>query len=389
MEFNFSEKAQYFKPNIFNILKAEMEKQEKKGNKTINFSVGTPDFPPAPHVIEAVTQAAADPENYKYSLTDTPELISAVIDWYSKRYGVELTKDEIMSVNGSQEGLAHIAMTVCNPGDIILAPNPGYPIFSVGPFLNDAKVCYYNLKPDKHFEPDLQGIDEEIAKKAKMIVVSYPLNPTCTCADKYFYEELVAFAKKYNILVVHDNAYSEIEYDGRKGFSFLSVPGAKDVGVEFNSLSKTYNLTGLRISFCLGNSEVIKKFSTIRSQFDYGVSFIVQKAAIAALTGPQDGVAAQQKQYEKRRDALCSGLNTIGWKVPYSEGTMFIWAPLPKGYTSSEKFCLDMLAATGVLCTPGSAFGSNGEGYVRFALVHPEEVIKEAVEKINSWFNSL
>ena len=199
----------------------------------------------------------------------------------------------------------------------------------------------------------------------------------------------MAFAKKYNILVVHDNAYSEIEYDGRKGFSFLLVPGAKDVGVEFNSLSKTYNLTGLRISFCLGNSEVIKKFSTIRSQFDYGVSFIVQKAAIAALTGPQDGVAAQQKQYEKRRDALCSGLNTIGWKVPYSEGTMFVWAPLPKGYTSSEKFCLDMVAATGVLCTPGSAFGSNGEGYVRFALVHPEEVIKEAVEKINSWFNIL
>ena len=389
MEFSFSEKAQYFKPNIFNILKVEMEKQEKKGIKTINFSVGTPDFPPAPHVINAVTQAAADPENYKYSLTDSPELISAVIDWYGKRYGVVLTKDEIMSVNGSQEGLAHIAMTVCNPGDIILAPDPGYPIFSVGPFLNDARVCYYNLNPDKHFEPDLQGIDEEIAKKAKMIVVSYPLNPTCTCADKYFYEELVAFAKKYNILVVHDNAYSEIEYDGRKGFSFLSVPGAKDVGVEFNSLSKTYNLTGLRISFCLGNSEVIKKFSTIRSQFDYGVSFIVQKAAIAALTGPQEGVAAQQKQYEKRRDALCSGLNTIGWKVPYSEGTMFVWAPLPKGYTSSEKFCLDMVAATGVLCTPGSAFGSNGEGYVRFALVHPEEVIKEAVEKINSWFNSL
>lgn len=387
MKFQFSKKALYFKPNIFNILQDEMEKQQKKGVPTINFSVGTPDFAPAAHVIDTVIEAASDPDNYKYSLTDTPELKEAVVNWYKNRYGVELTPEEVMSVNGSQEGLAHIALTVCDPGDIVLVPNPGYPIFGVGPFLNDADVHYYDLKAENHFEPDLDGIDEEIAKKARMMVVSYPLNPTCTCASREFYEKLVAFANKYNILIVHDNAYSEIEYDGRKGFSFLSIPGAKEVGVEFNSLSKTYNLTGLRISFCIGNAEVINKFSTIRSQFDYGVSYIVQKAAIAALTGPQEGVVSQQNLYQVRRNALCGGLRSIGWNVPDSEGTMFVWAPIPESYTSSEKFCLDMLSNTGVLCTPGSAFGTNGEGFVRFALVHPENVIKEAVKKIDEWLN--
>ncbi len=388
MEFEFSDKALHFKPNIFNILQAEMEKQQSKGVKTINFSVGTPDFPPAPHVIDAVLEAAANPDNYKYSLADMPQLKSAVTDWYRNRYDVELDTDEVMSVNGSQEGLAHIALTVCNSGDIVLVPNPGYPIFGVGPFLNDADVRYYDLKAENHFEPNLDDIDEETARKAKMMVVSYPLNPTCTCASLEFYERLVEYANRYNILIVHDNAYSEIEYDGRRGFSFLAVPGAKEVGVEFNSLSKTYNLTGLRISFCVGNRKVIERFSTIRSQFDYGASYIVQKAAIAALKGPQHYVIEQQNMYQSRRDALCKGLESIGWKVPYSEGTMFVWAQLPNGYTSSEKFCLDMLSNTGVLCTPGIAFGANGEGFVRFALVHPENVIDEAVAKVGKWLNA-
>ena len=187
---------------------------------------------------------------------------------------------------------------------------------------------------------------------------------------------------------MHDNAYSEIEYDGRTGFSFFSVPGAKEVGIEFNSLSKTYNLTGIRISFALGNKEVIKKFKTIRSQFDYGTSYIVQKAAVAALDGPQEGVKKQCLEYQKRRDALCGGLNDIGWKVPYSEGTMFVWAPVPSGFKNSDDFCMQMLENTGVLCTPGSAFGSRGEGHVRFALVLDTDTIKKAVGLIGSWLNN-
>lgn len=388
MEFNFSDKANSFKPNIFNILNERKAKMIEKGHTVYDLFVGTPDFKPAQHVIDAVVEASKDALNYRYSLGDTKELKGAVQRWYDRRYGVALDEDEILSVAGTQEGFAHVALTVCNPGDLVLVPNPGYPVFEVGPYLNDAVIGYYELDKNNHYMPMLDRIDEETAKKAKMIIVSYPLNPTCTCADKKFYEELIEFAKKYNILVVHDNAYSEIEYDGITGFSFLSVPGAKEVGIEFNSLSKTYNLTGIRISFALGNKEVIKKFKTIRSQFDYGTSYIVQKAAVAALDGPQEGVKKQCLEYQKRRDALCGGLNDIGWKVPYSEGTMFVWAPVPSGFKNSDDFCMQMLENTGVLCTPGSAFGSRGEGHVRFALVLDTDTIKKAVGLIGNWLNN-
>ena len=387
MKFDFSERALHFQPNIFNILNARKAEMESKGRRVYELSVGTPDFGPAPHVLAAMKEAVADTENYKYSLGDTSALKEAVIRWYRRRYDVELASDEVMSVAGTQEGFAHIAMTVCNPGDLVLVPNPGYPIFEVGPFLNAAAIGYYELDKENHYMPALSRIDEETAKRAKMIVVSYPLNPTCTCADKAFYTQLVDFAEKYNILVVHDNAYSEITYDGREGFSFLSIPGAKDVGIEFNSLSKTYNLTGLRISFALGNAEVIRRFKTIRSQFDYGTSYIVQKAAIAALDGPQDGVEKQRLAYQRRRDALCDGLNRIGWKAPYSEGTMFVWAPIPEGFADSKTFCVELLENTGVLCTPGSAFGSLGENFVRFALVLDENTLTEAAERIGAWLN--
>lgn len=385
MEFQFSKRAESFQPNIFNILNEKRAALEESGKKVYNMFVGTPDFQPEQHVMDVVCEAAKNPENYKYSLGDTEELLNAVMDWYRNRYDVVLKKDEILSVAGSQEGFAHIALTLCDPSDVVLVPNPGYPVFEAGPFLNDAKIEYYELNPDNHYAPALDKIPEEVAEKAKIMVVSYPLNPTCTCIERKDYEDIIAFAKKYNIMIVHDNAYSEIEYDGREGFSFLSIPGAKEVGIEFNSLSKTYNLTGLRISFALGNASIIQKFKTVRSQFDYGTSFIVQKAAVAALKGPQEGVRRQCKAYQERRDALCAGLNRIGWNVPYSEGTMFVWAPIPEHFSSSDEFCMQLLENTGVLCTPGSAFGSKGEGYVRFALVLPVEQIEEAVKAVGEW----
>lgn len=385
MEIRFSKRAESFQPNIFNILNEKRAALEESGRKVYNMFVGTPDFPPSQHVIEAVCRASENPENYKYSLGDTDELQNSVIDWYRNRYDVELQRNEILSLAGSQEGFAHIALALCDPSDIVLVPNPGYPVFEAGPFLNDAEIVYYELDKNNHYAPALNKISEETAKKAKMMVVSYPLNPTCTCIERKDYEQIIEFAKKYNIIIVHDNAYSEIEYDGRKGVSFLSIPGAKEVGIEFNSLSKTYNLTGLRISFALGNEQVIQKFKTVRSQFDYGTSFIVQKAAIAALNGPQECVKNQCMEYQKRRDALCGGLNRLGWNVPFSEGTMFVWAPVPEGFTSSDEFCMQLLENTGVLCTPGSAFGSKGEGYVRFALVLPAEQIEEAVSAVGDW----
>ena len=382
MEMQFARRMDKFQAGIFNVLDDKKKEMEAAGRKVWNLSIGTPDFPPAPHVMEALSQAAAKPENYKYSLTERPELVEAVQNWYRRRYGVELEREEILSVYGSQEGLTHIGLAICDPGDVVLVPDPGYPIFEMGPFLCGADIVRYPLREENGYLPDLDAIPEETAKAARMMVVSYPANPVCVAAPRSFYEKLVEFARRYNIIIIHDNAYSEIIYDGREGISFLSIPGAREVGVEYNSLSKTYNLTGARISFVLGNRQVVEKFRTLRSQIDYGIFLPVQFAAVAALNGPQDGVERQRLAYQARRDALCGGFRSIGWNVPDSQGSMFVWAPLPKGYTDSTAFCMELLERTGLLCTPGAAFGELGEGHVRFALVQPPEVMEEIVRAV-------
>lgn len=383
MKFHYAKRLDSFQAGIFAILNEKKDELVRQGREVFNLSVGTPDFKPAPHVMEAFYKACQDPENYKYSLVDIPELLQAVVGHYERRYGVHIEPEEIMSINGSQEGIAHIALALCDAGDVVLVPNPGYPIFSIGPFLCGAEPVTYDLKPENHYMPDFSAIPADVAKKAKFMIVSYPLNPVCAAADDTVYEELIRFAKENDIIVLHDNAYSDIIYDGRKGGSFLHYEGAKDVGVEFYSLSKSYNLTGARISFVIGNKEIIQKFKTVRSQIDYGVFKPVQYGAIAALEGPQDAVLAQCEEYERRNKALCGGLRSIGWNVPDSEGTMFVWAPIPEGYTSSEEFCMDLVEKTGVLCTPGSSFGSLGEGFVRFALVRDVPTMERIVRVID------
>lgn len=382
MEIQSAKRMENFQPGIFNVLDDRRKARLARGKQVYNLSIGTPDFLPEPHVVEALSRAAADPRNYRYSLSETPELVQAVRDWYERRYGVALDPDELMAIYGSQEGLTHIGWALCDPGDVVLVPNPGYPIFEIGPFLCGAKCVGYDLRADNGFLPDLANFDPDLARKAKFMVVSYPANPLCVTAPDSFYEELIAFAKRYGIIILHDNAYSEIIYDGRVGKSFLSYPGAREVGVEFNSLSKTYNLTGARISFVLGNREVVGCFRRLRSQIDYGIFLPVQSAAVAALNGPQDSVARNRMEYQARRDALCGGLRSIGWNVPDSQGTMFAWGPLPEGYDNSVEFCYELLDRTGLLCTPGSAFGSLGEGYVRFALVQPVPVMEEVVTAV-------
>ena len=363
MEIQFADRMQLFKEGIFTTLNNIKKQRMKEGKVCYDLSVGTPDFLPAPHVMEALTKASLDPENYKYAISDRDELISAVQDWYQRRYQVTLEKDEIISLYGSQEGLSRIGMVLCNPGDIVLTPNPGYPIFSMGPMLNDAKIVHYDLKAENDYLIDFDAIDPALAKAAKAMVVSYPANPICRLAPKSFYEDLIAFAKKYNIIILHDNAYSEIVYDGNEGFSFLAIEGAKEVGIEFNSLSKGYNLTGARISFAIGNRDIIQQFQKLRSQIDYGIFLPVQAAAIAALTGPQDMVAKNRAEYQSRRDALCNGLANIGWEGVRSEGTMFAWGPLPKGYTNSEQFVLELIEKSGVFCVPAAHVrGPHGAG---------------------------
>lgn len=383
MDFKFASRLDSFEAGIFSVLNDKKNELIRAGRKVYNMSVGTPDFKPAQHVMDAVSEAASRPENYKYALTDLPELLDAVSDHYAKRYGVEgITHDEIMSIYGSQEGMAHIAMALCDPGDIILVPDPGYPVFSAGPYLCGARVETYELRQENNFLIEFDRIPEELARQAKCMIVSYPLNPVCVTAPDAFYEELIAFANKYNIIILHDNAYSDIIYGGKVGKSFLSFEGARDVGVEFYSLSKSYNYTGARMSFVVGNAAIVERFKCVRSQIDYGIFLPVQYGAIAALTGPQDAVIAQCEEYDRRNHALSEGLTSIGWKVPLSQGTMFAWAPIPEGFTDSNGFVMELMEKTGLICTPGSSFGRLGEGFVRFALVLDVDTIKEAVQAV-------
>lgn len=378
----FADRMKGYEEGIFQVLNEMRLKKEQAGEKVYNFSVGTPDFEPAPHIMEAVARAASKPENYKYSLGDLPELTNAVIERYEKRYGVALTKDEVTSVYGSQEGIAHIGFALCNPGDIVLVPNPGYPVFTFGPSLAGADIRTYDLIEEKGYLPNLSDIDEELARAAKCIIVSYPLNPVCKCAPQSFYEELIAWAKKYDVIIVHDNAYSDIVYDGKIGKSFLSYEGAKEIGVEFYSLSKSYNYTGARMAFLAGNRELVQTFKRMRSQIDYGTFIPVQHGAIAALTGSDACVKEQCRKYEERRNALCDGFTAAGWSFERSEGTMFAWARIPEQFDDDVEFVKALFEKTGVLCTPGSSFGELGKGHVRFALVLPVEVIEEAVAAV-------
>ena len=378
----FMKRGQAVESNIFNRLDQKKKEILASGGDVINLSIGTPDFAPDGHVMRAVAEAALDPQNYKYSIDDTPALVSAVQRWYERRYGVRLEPDQLMSVGGSQEGLAHVAFPLAGPGDLVLAPDPGYPIFTFGPMMTGADIGLTPLLPENGWLVDLDAIDPAVADRACAMVVSYPNNPTTAVADEAFYERLVHFARRHEILVIHDNAYSDLLMDGREGISFLSIPGAMEVGIEFNSLSKTYNLTGMRTSFALGNRDVIRKFHAFRSQIDYGMFLPAQLGAAAALDGPQDIVERNRAGYQARRDALCGGLRSIGWDVPDSKGTMFVWAKLPEGYTDAPAFVIELMERTGVICVPGDSFGELGKGYVRFALVVPPERMREAVRRI-------
>lgn len=376
-----AKRLDHFSTGIFADIDEKKEKLIAKGKKIYNLSIGTPDFPPEEHVIKAVMESAGKPEAYKYSLRDLPELLEAVVDYYKERFGVTLTSDMVTGVHGSQEGIGHVCMALCDPEDVILLPNPGYPIFEAGAYLSGAEQYQYDLLEENNFLPVLSDIPEEIAKRAKVMVVSYPYNPVCKAAPDSFYDELIAFAKKYDIFIIHDNAYSDIIFDGRKGGSFLQHPGAMEVGAEFFSLSKSFNVTGARLSFMIGRKDAIDAMKLLRSQIDFGIFIPAQMGAIAALKGSKDGVKRQCRLYQERRDVLCGGFRSIGWNVPDSEGTMFVWAPVPKGYTS-RSFTMALMEKAGVLCTPGDAFGSRGEGYVRFALVLPPEELKKVVQAV-------
>lgn len=380
----FARRMNHFGEGIFSKLLELKRQKEEKGEPVIDLSVGAPNIPPAGHITQALCEAAADPNNYIYAIHDQKELLEAVALWYQRRYGVTLNpSSEICSLLGSQEGLAHIALSIIDEGDIVLVPDPCYPVFADGPLLAGASLFYMPQRKEKDYLIDFSEIPEEIAVKARFMIVSYPNNPTTVMAPDIFYKNLIEFAKKYDIVVLHDNAYSELVFDKRQCGSFLSFPGAKEVGVEFNSLSKTYGLAGARIGFCLGNREIVEKIKTLKSNMDYGMFLPVQKAAIAAITGDQSCVESTRKAYERRRDALCEHMTQIGWNMEKPQATMFVWAKIPDKFKDSETFSRELLEKAGVLVTPGSAFGPSGEGFVRLALVREEEVLIQAAGQVD------
>ena len=378
-----SQRLDRFGAEVFASLNNKLLALKAQGKTIYNMSVGTPDFKPYDHVVEALTQAAQDPEMWKYALRDLPELKQAVCDYYERRFGVSgITPSMVQSCNGTQEGVGHLGLALLDPGDTILVPDPCYPVFEAGAKIADAKLEYYPLVAEHNYLPYVAGIDPEVADRAKYMIVSLPANPVGSVGTPEIYEEIIAFAREHDLLIVHDNAYSDIVFDGEPGGSFLQYPGALEVGVEFFSLSKSFNVTGARIGFLVGREDVVSAFAKLRSQIDFGMFFPIQKAAIACLNGPRDEVEAQRLKYQERRDALCDGLEDLSWERPNAHGSMFVWAKLPGGRTDSMAFCEELMEKAGVVVTPGASFGPSGEGHVRMALVLPPDQIALAVEAI-------
>ncbi|MCF8023401.1 MAG: LL-diaminopimelate aminotransferase [Clostridiales bacterium] len=368
---------------IFNEMEQVKKKVEAGGTDVINLGVGSPDLPPAPHIIEAMRSALGNYNNYRYPLEGMPRLCKALADWYKRRFNVDVNPDEeILVLMGSQDGLGHMALAYVNPGDVALIPDPGYPIYSCSVYLAEGNIYSMPLLEENDFLPDLDNIPEDTANRAKLMWLNYPNNPVAVSANREFYEKVVDFAKKYDVIICHDAAYTELAYDGFKPMSFLEVPGAKDVGVEFYSLSKTYNMAGCRIGFAVGNSQILEPLGRIKSNIDFGVFKAIQEAGIAALEGNQDCVERNASNYQARRDILVDGLTKLGWHMPKPQSSMFVWAPLPGGRKSSRDFAFEMLEKAGVLVIPGVAFGDMGEGYVRIGLVQDKELLQKAVDRI-------
>lgn len=359
------------------------EQARNQGIDIIDLGIGSPDQPPSPKVIEALVNAVSNPLNYGYPTSEGSLLFrQTVARWYKHRFAVELDASrEVLALMGSQDGLAHLALAITDPGDLVLLPNPGYPIYSASLVLAGVSAFSMPLRADNNFLPDLAAIPSDVAANAKFMLLNYPSNPLSAVADRDFFERLVEFARKHDIIIVHDLAYSEMTFDSFSPVSILQIPGAMDIAVEFHSLSKSFNMAGCRLAFMVGNESVVQALRTLKSNIDYGVFLAVQEAGIAALEEDMTHKQTVASQYERRRDLVVDGLKQAGWDIPLPKATMFIWAPIPPGWTSRQ-ISREMLFGAGVVVIPGDAFGSEGEGYVRIALVQSEERLAEAVSRM-------
>ncbi len=378
-----AERLKRLPPYLF----AEIDRMKRQaldeGIDIISLGVGDPDLPTPDHIIEELSPASRRPANHQYpSYEGMPAFRKACADWYAKRFGVALDPGaEVLSLIGSKEGIAHIPLAFVNPGDYTLVPEPAYPVYEIGTYFADGQPHFLPLREENDFLPDLSAVPAEIAKKARLMFINYPNNPTAACAEVDFYNEVVEFARSHDIIVCSDIAYSEMAFDGFRPVSFLNAKGAKEVGVEFHSCSKTYNMTGWRVGFAVGNAETLAGLGQIKTNIDSGVFQAVQEAGIQALTADQSCVDFMRETYQKRRDVMVEGLRKLGLRVNKPKATFYLWVQCPDGYTSSE-FTAHLLQNCGVVTTPGVGFGKSGEGYIRMALTVTEERLREAIDRI-------
>ena len=381
-----SRRIERLPPYVFAEVNARKLELRRRGVDIIDLGMGNPDQPTPAHIVDKLSEVSRDPKAHRYSPSaGLPALRKAICRHYKRRFGVDLDPDaEAIVTIGSKEGLAHICLALLDPGDLAIVPNPAYPLHLYGVAIANGNVLSLPLRPEKEFIPEIEMISRELWPKPKIIILNFPHNPTTATVDLAFFKEVVRLARQQQILVIHDMAYSDIVFDGYQAPSLLQVEGAKEIGVEFFTMSKSYNMAGWRVGFCLGNPDVIRALSTIKQYYDYGVFIPTQVAAIAALDGPQDCVREAAATYEQRRDALVEGLSRIGWPLPHPKATMFVWAPIPDKYRAmgSMKFALTLMEKAEVAVSPGIGFGDMGEGYVRISLVENEHRIRQAVRNI-------
>ena len=373
-------------PYLFVEISRKIAERKARGEDVVSFGIGDPDIPTPPHIIERLCKEAHVSANHRYPESEgLPELRKTIANWYLRRFGVSLDPEkEVSPLIGSKEGIAHIALCLLNPGDIALITDPGYPVYSIGTSLVGGIPYYLPISPYNHFLPDLDNIPANILEKARILWLNYPNNPTGAVADMKFFDKAVQFAKKHNICICHDGPYSEVAFDGYTPVSFLQAEGAKDVGIEFHSLSKTYNMTGWRIGMAVGNAAVINALKTVKSNIDSGIPQAIQYAAIEAFNGPQDCIKEHNAIYQQRRDLIVDTLNKMGLEAIPPKASLYIWAKVPNGYSSVE-FATDLLDKVGVVVIPGIGYGHYGEGYVRLSLTIADASLLKGLSRMAQW----
>jgi len=383
MQIEKAKRIEQIPPYLFAEIDKKKEEMRQKGMDLIDLGIGDPDLPTPKLIIERLKVASENPKNHRYpSYEGMIEFRKAVAQWYERRFGVKLDpRTEVLSLIGSKEGIAHIPLAFVNPGDYVLVPSPGYPVYRVSTLFAGGIPYFLPLRKENGFLPKLSEIPETVAQKAKIIFINYPNNPTSAIAERSFFEEVVAFARRYQIIVCHDAAYSEIAFDGYQPFSFLEMEGAKEVGVEFHSLSKTFNMTGWRIGFAVGRSEIVSGLGRIKTNIDSGVFQAIQEAGTEALNHLDTPLPEIINTYERRRDVMVKGLREIGLEVDRPKATFYLWIQVPKGYSSAQ-FATLLIEKGGIVATPGNGFGEEGEGYIRMALTVDEKRLKEAIERL-------